>query len=166
MKLNVIVVLAMALGLGACSSTANKPSGELGATANDNTRAVSNAVDVEQQKLQAATKALAANSIYFDYNQYTLKSDAQAVLQKDAAILTSTPKLNISLEGNTDDRGSREFNLALGQKRAEAVKKALQILGVPDVRMEAVSYGMERPRASCEEESCWSQNRRVDITTK
>jgi peptidoglycan-associated lipoprotein len=70
------------------------------------------------------------------------------------------------LEGNADERGSREYNLALGQNRAEAVKHALQLLGVPDSQVEVVSFGEEKPRSTCHEEKCWAENRRVDVSNK
>ena len=71
--------------------------------------------------------------------------------------------MKLLLQGNTDDRGSREYNLSLGSKRAEGVKKMLSVLGAKEEQMEAVSFGEEKPRADCAEESCWSQNRRTDI---
>jgi peptidoglycan-associated lipoprotein len=75
----------------------------------------------------------------------------------------ANPQLAVRGEGNTDERGSREYNLALGQKRAEAVRQALKIVGVPVSRIEAMSWGEERPRASGHDDAAWSQNRRADI---
>jgi peptidoglycan-associated lipoprotein len=69
----------------------------------------------------------------------------------------------VVLQGNCDERGSREYNLALGQRRADAVKQRMVLLGVPQTRIETVSFGKEKPRATCHDESCWSQNRRVDF---
>ena len=93
-------------------------------------------------------------------------SEYNNVLQQQAEILKRYNKIAVSVEGNADERGSSEYNLALGQKRAEAVRKALVILGVPDARIEAVSFGEEKPKATCPEEKCWSQNRRVDFSPK
>ncbi len=84
-------------------------------------------------------------------------------MQATADFLKSRPKVKLIVQGNTDDRGSREYNLSLGQKRAEAVRKALGVLGVADDRVEAVSFGEEKPMAECANESCWSKNRRADI---
>lgn len=74
-------------------------------------------------------------------------------------MLMSVPKLSITLAGNADERGSSEYNLALGQERAESVKRVLKLLGVPEARLEAISYGKEKPRAVCHEEKCWAENR-------
>lgn len=109
---------------------------------------------------------LAKKSIYFDYDNYTVKPEYQSILKEQAEFMRQTAKDNVMLSGNADERGSAEYNLALGQKRAEAVRKALVILGVPDSRLEAVSYGKEKPRAICHEESCWQENRRVDFAHK
>ncbi len=109
---------------------------------------------------------LAKKSIYFDFDDFTVKQEFQGVLKQQAEFITQTPKDMVMLSGNADERGSSEYNLALGQKRAEAVRKALIILGVPDSRLEAVSYGKEKPRATCHEEKCWQENRRVDFEHK
>ncbi|MHB0989659.1 MAG: peptidoglycan-associated lipoprotein Pal [Burkholderiales bacterium] len=103
------------------------------------------------------------NSIYFQYNQYDVSDQYHSVLEADAAYLNAHPNVKVTLQGNTDDRGSAEYNLALGQRRADAVRKALNLLGVPEAQMEAVSFGKEKPRAEGDDESAWKQNRRTDI---
>ncbi len=120
----------------------------------------------DAQRIERIVRQLAANSIYFDYNTYTIKPEYQRMLEQDFAALKTMPQVNLRLEGNADERGSREYNLALGQKRAEAVRHALALLGVPDSRMEAVSYGKEKPRATCHEEKCWAEDRRADVAVK
>jgi peptidoglycan-associated lipoprotein len=122
--------------------------------------------ETDAQKLARITKMLSDNSIYFDYNTYTIKADGQSTLQADSDALKSMPSIKLSLEGNADERGSAEYNLALGQKRSEAVKQALKEMGIPEDSLEAVSFGKEKPRATCHDESCWSQNRRVDLKVK
>lgn len=122
--------------------------------------------EVEARQLKEAADQMAAKSIFFDYDNFTVKSEYNNVLQLQAEILKRYNKIAVSVEGNADERGSSEYNLALGQKRAEAVRKALVILGVPDARIEAVSFGEEKPKAACPEEKCWSQNRRVDFSPK
>ncbi|HQR03326.1 MAG: peptidoglycan-associated lipoprotein Pal [Proteobacteria bacterium] len=119
--------------------------------------------ETEAQRIDRVVAQLASKSIYFDYDQFTIKPEFQALLQQDFDALMSVPSASIRLEGNADERGSTEYNLALGQKRAEAVKRALKLLGIPEARMEAISYGKEKPRATCHEERCWAENRRVDF---
>ena len=119
-----------------------------------------------EQRQQRIAKVLASKSIFFDYDDYSIKTEYQSVIEQDAHFISSTPNLMVRIEGNADERGSTEYNLALGQKRAEAVRQALQLYGVPDASVEAISYGKEKPRAECHEESCWAENRRVDFTAR
>ena len=101
--------------------------------------------------------------VYFDLDQDALKPEFQAIIGCHAKYLRDRPSSRMNLEGNADERGSREYNLALGQKRAEAVKKALQLLGANEAQVEAVSLGKEKPRCMEATEECWAQNRRADI---
>jgi len=127
---------------------------------------VAAAVDAEAEAMNRILNTLASHSVYFDYNQYTIKPKYMEQLKQDFELLKANPKLSVTLEGNTDDRGSSEYNLALGQKRADAVKRALMTLGVPESQLEAVSFGKEKPKATCDEEKCWAENRRVDFARK
>jgi peptidoglycan-associated lipoprotein len=154
--------------ISACSSTPQKsadaepsesPSGAAPATV----ELVAGPAETETQRLERIIKVLGSTSIYFDYDNDAVKPDYQGLLTQDYEALRSAPKLSIRLEGNADECGSREYNLALGQKRAEDVRRALGILGLPEARVEAVSYGKEKPRAACHEETCWAENRRVDV---
>jgi peptidoglycan-associated lipoprotein len=106
---------------------------------------------------------LSKRSIFFDYDSFVVKDDYKALVEAHAAYLKRTPKARIVIEGNTDDRGSREYNLALGQKRSEAVKRVMALLGVNDAQIEAVSFGEEKPRNPTANESAWAENRRSDI---
>lgn len=119
--------------------------------------------ETEAQRLGRIVKTLADKSIYFDYDGYVIKPEYQRLLRADYEALKAAPTLAIRLEGNADERGSTEYNLALGQKRAEAVRRALAQLGIAAAQLEAVSYGKEKPRADCHEERCWAENRRVDF---
>ena len=101
--------------------------------------------------------------VYFDYDSYVVKPQFQALLDAHARFLKANPARKVNLEGHTDERGGREYNLALGQKRAEAVVKALKTYGVRDGQMEAISWGKEHPKASGHDEAAWAQNRRADI---
>jgi len=104
-----------------------------------------------------------ARLVYFDYDSFQIKAESQAIIEQHARFLRANPQRKVSLEGHTDERGGREYNLALGQKRAEAVRRALALLGVADGQMEAVSFGKEKPAAMGSDEAAWAQNRRVEI---
>jgi peptidoglycan-associated lipoprotein len=103
------------------------------------------------------------NVIYFDYDSFALKPEARAVLERNAAHLQANKQFKVQLEGHTDERGGREYNLALGQKRAETVRRALTLLGVSDAQLEAVSFGKEKPAAAGADETAFAKNRRVEI---
>ena len=105
-----------------------------------------------------------ARIIYFDFDSYTVKPDYQSVIDGHARFLKANPQRHISIEGHTDERGGREYNLALGQKRSEAVRKSLVLLGVSDGQIEAVSFGKEKPAVQGSGEDAWAQNRRAEIT--
>ena len=158
-------ILTASILLAACSTTPQKTNQAEPVPAPPNVASASGQASAAQSDGQIA-KTLAAKSIYFDYDDYTLKPEYQTLLKADSDLLKSAKELSITVEGNADERGSHEYNLALGQKRAEAVRKALSIHGVPDTRMEAISYGKERPRSTCSEEKCWAENRRADIAAK
>ena len=106
---------------------------------------------------------LANRSIYFDFDKYVVRESETPVVQNHAAYLVKTPSRKILIQGNTDERGGAEYNLALGQKRAEAVRKSMAALGVPEGQMEAVSLGKEKPKAQGSNEAAWAENRRADI---
>ena len=101
--------------------------------------------------------------VYFDFDSYVIKSDAKPIIEAHARYLRADAKRRASLEGHTDEQGGREYNLALGQKRAEAVRKALNLLGVPDAQIEAVSFGKEKPAVIGSTESAYAKNRRVEF---
>ena len=107
-------------------------------------------------------------SVYFDFDKYNVKAEYQSVITAHAAYLKANKdkKANIIIQGNTDERGTTEYNIALGQKRAEAVRKALALLGVKEAQVEAVSLGKDKPRATGSDEASWAQNRRSDIIYK
>ncbi len=106
---------------------------------------------------------LSSRSVFFDYDSFTVKDEYRSMLEAHAGYLLSKRDARVILQGNTDERGSREYNLALGQKRAEAVRKALSVLGVGESQMEAVSFGEEKPRSEAQSEEGYSQNRRTDV---
>ena len=102
-------------------------------------------------------------SVYFDYDNFSIKSDYTALVERQGKYLASNANLSIKVEGNADERGSSEYNLALGQKRAEAVARALKVYGVKDAQVEATSWGKEKPKDTAHTEAAWAQNRRADI---
>lgn len=101
--------------------------------------------------------------VYFDYDSYTLRADAQPIVEAHAKFLSADKSKKVSLEGHTDERGGREYNLALGQKRSEAVKRSLTLLGVSESQIDAVSFGKEKPAATGGDEEAYAKNRRVEL---
>jgi peptidoglycan-associated lipoprotein len=106
---------------------------------------------------------LAKRSVYFDYDSYVVREDGKPVVQSHSDYLIKNKGRKILIQGNTDERGGTEYNLALGQKRAEAVRRAMATLGVAESQMEAVSLGEEKPKAVGSGEAAWAENRRADI---
>lgn len=102
-------------------------------------------------------------SVFFGFDDATVGKDSFALIERQGRYLASNPRLKVTIEGNTDERGSAEYNLALGQKRAEAVLRAMKVYGAGETQMEAISWGREKPRAAGHDEAAWSQNRRADI---
>lgn len=101
------------------------------------------------------------DDVYFDFDQATLRDDARATLNRHAEILKANPKVNVLIEGHCDERGTEDYNLALGERRAERVRSYLQSLGIGSERMRTISYGESQPKAMGSDESAWSQNRRA-----
>ncbi len=101
--------------------------------------------------------------VYFDFDSFDVRSDATPILEANARYLRANPNRKVNLEGHTDERGGREYNLALGQKRAESVRRALSLMGIPDSQMEPVSFGEEKPAAVGFDEGSYAQNRRVEL---
>lgn len=102
-------------------------------------------------------------SVYFGYDDFSVASKYQPVIERHGKYLAQHASVQIRVEGNADERGSAEYNLALGQKRAEATARALRVYGVKDSQLEAVSWGKEKPRAEAHTEAAWAENRRVDL---
>ncbi|RPE70696.1 peptidoglycan-associated lipoprotein [Tibeticola sediminis] len=121
------------------------------------------AVEAERAPGDERGPAATAHVIYFDFDSYVVKPEFQSVVEAHARYLRADPKRHAVLEGHTDERGGREYNLALGQKRAEAVARALSLLGVGSAQVEAVSFGKEKPAVDGHDEAAWAKNRRVEI---
>jgi peptidoglycan-associated lipoprotein len=115
-------------------------------------------VDVAQD-----VRAFEAEGIYFDFDKSEIKPEAKAILEKKAAWLRANPSYKVKIEGNCDERGTNEYNLALGDRRAKAAQKFLNALGISMDRMSTISYGEEKPGCKEKNEKCWSKNRRDDF---
>ncbi|MGQ9724621.1 MAG: peptidoglycan-associated lipoprotein Pal [Tepidimonas sp.] len=116
-----------------------------------------------QQPEVGQPPANVARTIYFDFDSFTVKPEFMPTLEAHARFLNADRQRRVVLEGHTDERGGREYNLALGQKRADAVRRALSLMGVQDGQMEAVSFGKEKPAVQGSGEEAWSRNRRVEL---
>ena len=115
---------------------------------------------------QQAAPATMDRVIYFDFDSYAVKDEFRPIVEAHAKMLKANSSAKEVAEGHTDERGGSEYNLALGQKRAEAVVQQLKVLGVGDSQLEAVSYGKERPAVDGHDESAWAKNRRVELRSK
>ncbi|HSW04637.1 peptidoglycan-associated lipoprotein Pal [Aquabacterium sp.] len=173
-----LVVAAVAL-LGACSSTPEATQAPVATATPTPTTTPPVATPSTAQPQPVATSpvrpvvlaahldpnnSIASNrSVFFEFDDDAIKQSDMSLIERHAKYLSTNQALAIKIEGNTDERGSTEYNLALGQRRAQSVLRALKIYGVPETRMEAVSWGEERPRAAGHDESAWAQNRRADL---
>jgi peptidoglycan-associated lipoprotein len=171
MRASLLAVATLSIVLTACSSTPIATSEAPTATAA--TPAASSSPDVTSKSATAA-QALPAHldpnsliskqkSVYFDFDVFTIKNEFTAMIERHATYLKAHPELEVKLEGNADERGGREYNLALGQKRSESVKRALVTLGAGEKQLEAVSFGEEKPKMTGHDETSWAENRRVDF---
>lgn len=113
--------------------------------------------------LDPANQLSRDRSVFFDFDSVRLDGTDNAVIERHGRYLAGAPRVAVRIEGNTDERGGAEYNLALGQRRAEAVAQGLRLLGVKPTQMEVVSWGEEKPRSKAHDESAWAQNRRADI---
>lgn len=161
--------LALALvALAGCSSTkvaeeAPAPAAKAAAPASGAQAQSTVKPVVAVSPLDDPNSPLAKRSVFFDFDDYRLHKSDIPLVEAHAKYMTASKTAKVRLEGNADERGGREYNLALGQKRAEAVRKSLALLGVQDANLEAISYGMEKPLDPGHSEEAWAKNRRVDL---
>lgn len=168
--------LTASILLGACSSTpvATPVASKEAAPANTSAAATTTAAKSANTGAVTAQTPVAAHldpqnvlykerSVFFDFDQSLVKPEGASLLELHGKYLASHPAVSIKIEGNTDEQGGIEYNLALGQKRADAVAKTLKIYGVKDSQMEAVSLGEEKPKAAGHDEAARAQNRRADL---
>ena len=153
-------VVSVAL-LSACSST--KLDTQVSDAKGSAPAAASAVASVVADHLNPNSLISKERSVYFDFDKFDIKADQTAVVERQGKYLAGKAGLAIRAEGNADERGGREYNLALGQKRAEAVVRGLKAYGVKDGQVEPVSFGSEKPQAAGHDEAAWAQNRRVDL---
>src|SRR3954469_8190099 len=163
-----VAALAVALALAGCSSVPLNavPVDNKGATPNPGTQTRATKVEPVTTGSDASQNQgpqNVARLIYFDFDSYVIKPDYQSIVDGHARYLRANPSRHIFIEGHTDERGGREYNLALGQRRAEAVRNALRLLGVQDNQVEPVSFGKEKPADPGSSEDAWAKNRRAEI---
>ena len=120
-------------------------------------------VDLSQSSRDVGGPVGVARIIYFDFDSYSIKPEFQSLIEAHSRFLKANPNRKVVIEGHTDERGGREYNLALGQRRSEAVAKALVLLGVSAGQVEAVSFGKEKPAVEGSGEAAWAKNRRVEV---
>jgi len=116
--------------------------------------------------LAAQLQAIQQKSVYFDFDEFVIKPEYHGIIEQLADFMKTHENTTVTLEGNADERGSGEYNLSLGSKRAFAVFKSLEVSGIPGSRVESISLGEEKPRLTCHEERCWKENRRTDFIIK
>jgi peptidoglycan-associated lipoprotein len=160
-----LTVLIFALAMTACKKEEVKPDTDDNNT--DNTTVVDTTpvrtdglICCNPEDLDNPDSLLSQRVIYFDYDMATIRSEFREMLSLHARYLSENPTARMTLEGHADERGSREYNLALGEKRGYAIANLLRAQGAAEGQVTVVSYGEERPEATCSDESCWSQNRR------
>ncbi len=164
---------AAALVLGGCASSVTLEDGNkvpvedrkagAGAGAGASTSGAQSGVSTVNLNNRAATADTLARVVYFDFDSFVVRDDARPVIDVHAKRLAANGNLKMTVEGHTDERGSREYNLALGQKRAEAVVKSLTLLGARGPQLEPVSFGMERPAVQGSDEAAYAKNRRAEL---
>jgi len=161
MKKSLLPAFLVSLFLVGCSSTpindAPKPSGPSASVSDDEK-------DLDLASLRDPNNILSKRSIYFDYDKDVVKAEYKDLIAAHAKYVASQPKAKMILTGNTDDRGSREYNVSLGQKRSVSVKKSMNVLGAQDAQIETVSFGEERADTNCKNDACYAKDRRVDIS--
>ena len=178
MKSVTFATLAVVVGLWGCSSTPSSPDASAASPAEpgkSSSSAQTGAATKGGAQTGTAVPPVQAGgsqrpdlkrSVYFEYDKYEVKPEYRALIESHARWLKANPQARLTIEGNADERGSREYNLALGQRRAESVTKMLVLMGAKPEQIEAVSWGEEKPRTTGHDEKSWSENRRDDFVQR
>ena len=178
MRLTIIAIASTALLFAGCASTTGEPGAEAGqpGTASEGPRAATQGYGSKEtagSDMKTGGSAAAAMKdakgvpmervIYYGYDDYDIKPQYRGIVEAHAKFLRENPRARMTIEGNADERGSREYNVGLGQRRSDNVKKALLLLGVKESQIESVSLGEEKPACTEQGENCWWKNRRGEI---
>lgn len=163
----VLGILLISL-LSACASQTPQPTAEvedksMGSSSSPSESSTTTEASPTLNPLNDPNNILSKRSIYFDFDSYVVKDEYRPVVQAHAQYLRDNRNARVLLQGNTDERGSREYNLALGQRRADSVKHAMILSGAKEPQIESVSLGEEKPQGLGHDEASWAENRRVDI---
>lgn len=158
MKISHVAAVLAIIALAGC---ADEPPADIGAGAGNGAGAGTGTAGMPAPNTVAYFNQVIGDRVFFATDEYTLDASDQSTLQQQAEWLMTNTGTSATVEGHADERGTRQYNLALGARRANSVRQYLISLGVPPSRLEAVTYGKERPVALCSDESCWSQNRRA-----
>ncbi len=165
--LNILaVILSSAVLLSACSSVKlddKAPIAESTGSTPADARSVGTVTTGSADPLNDPQGVLAKRSVYFDLDSNIIKDEYKPIVSAHAKYLSQNRGKQVRIEGNADERGSSEYNLALGQRRADAVKQMMQLLGAPASQIETISFGKEKPKAAGHDEAAWAENRRADI---
>ena len=163
-----LMVVMASIGLGACGKKAQKPDANA-TNSSQNSGADSSGAGQAQSTEEGAEAPgpqeglLAKRTIYFDFDSSEIRGEGTDIVAAHAKYLASRGGMKVRLEGHTDERGSREYNIGLGERRAQAVRRALLLQGATEAQLSTVSYGEERPAAAGSDEAAWTKNRRVEI---
>lgn len=163
------VIAATLVVLGACSTGTklDNPAPVTDSTSGGTPAAADSGrvstVTADSSGLDPEARSLMQQSVFFDYDSFAVKDQYRSTIDANGKFLNANRARRVIVQGNTDERGGSEYNLALGQKRAEAVRKQLALVGVPEGQIEAVSLGKEKPRSMGHDEAAWAENRRADF---
>jgi len=167
MKKSLFSVLLITL-LAGCAGQEVKDQPKAAVVDRASTQAGANVQSAGQQAVAAnplkdPNNILSKRSVYYDFDQSDVKDEYKPMVEAHARYLASNKSAKLAVQGNCDERGSREYNIALGNRRADSVRKIMNVFGASDSQIEVVSFGEEKPRAACHDESCWKENRRSDV---
>jgi peptidoglycan-associated lipoprotein len=175
-SLSFAVLALVAAGLTGCATTdpqqdANAAASSSSTSTSSTSTGARSGSNVGNNKLGGAVPPVGQSpdlkrSVYYEFDKYDVKPEYRALVESHARWLKSNPGARLTIEGNADEQGSREYNLALGQRRAESVSKLMMLMGVKGEQIEAISYGEERPRLNGHDEKAWSENRRSDFARR
>jgi peptidoglycan-associated lipoprotein len=163
MKLRLILLVAFILTMTLSLGCAKKPVGSVPGDGQQAGQQGPSEAELAARNLEQAKRVIMSEKVYFAFNSYDLSPEARTILGRKADVLRQQTSLKVIIEGHCDERGTEEYNLALGERRAQAAYKYLSTLGVNPAQLETISYGEERPAVSGHGEAAWAQNRRCEF---